>query len=58
MEPDLFHQEPQKEYKKAIVVGASSGMGKVTGNYQGFRSLDHLAGRKGFFQQEGIVLQG
>ena len=28
MEPDLFHQKPQKEYKKAIVVGASSGMGK------------------------------
>jgi len=28
MEPDLFHQEPPKQYKKAIVVGASSGMGK------------------------------
>ena len=28
MEPDLFHQESTKQYKKAIVVGASSGMGK------------------------------
>lgn len=28
MEPDLFHQEAPKQYKKAIVVGASSGMGK------------------------------
>jgi short-subunit dehydrogenase len=28
MERDLFHQEPQKEHKKAIVVGASSGMGR------------------------------
>ena len=28
MELDLFHQEPQKDYKKAIVLGASSGMGK------------------------------
>lgn len=29
MEPDLFHQDQQsKEYKKAIIVGASSGMGK------------------------------
>lgn len=28
MEPDLFHQGPPIEYKKAIVVGASSGMGR------------------------------
>ncbi|MBA7575557.1 putative oxidoreductase [subsurface metagenome] len=28
MEHDLFHQEQQKEYKKAIIIGASSGMGK------------------------------
>ena len=28
MERDLFHQEQQKEYKKAIIVGASSGMGR------------------------------
>jgi len=28
METDLFHQEQHKEYKKAIIIGASSGMGK------------------------------
>jgi short-subunit dehydrogenase len=28
MERNLFHQEQQKEYRKAIIVGASSGMGK------------------------------
>ncbi|MFC2098109.1 SDR family NAD(P)-dependent oxidoreductase [Bacteroidota bacterium] len=28
MTPDLFHQDQQKNYKKAIIVGASSGMGK------------------------------
>ena len=28
MERDLFHQDHQKEYKKAIIVGASSGMGR------------------------------
>jgi short-subunit dehydrogenase len=28
MERDLFHQEPRKEFRKAIIVGASSGMGK------------------------------
>lgn len=28
MQHDLFHQTQQKEYKKAIIVGASSGMGK------------------------------
>jgi short-subunit dehydrogenase len=28
MEPDLFHPEKPKDYKKAIIVGASSGMGK------------------------------
>jgi short-subunit dehydrogenase len=28
MERDLFHQEAQMEFKKAIIVGASSGMGR------------------------------
>jgi short-subunit dehydrogenase len=28
MQPDLFHQAQQENYKKAIIVGASSGMGK------------------------------
>jgi short-subunit dehydrogenase len=28
MEPDLFHQKQQKDFKKAIIVGASSGMGR------------------------------
>jgi short-subunit dehydrogenase len=28
MTTDLFHQDHKKEYKKAIIVGASSGMGK------------------------------
>lgn len=28
MELDLFHQEPPRDYNKAIVLGASSGMGK------------------------------
>jgi len=28
MQPDLFHQEQRKEFRKAIIVGASSGMGK------------------------------
>ncbi len=28
MERDLFHQDNRKEYRKAIIVGASSGMGK------------------------------
>ena len=28
MQPDLFHQDRQDSHRKAIIVGASSGMGK------------------------------